>query len=97
MLKRNSVLLAIDIGNTTVSFSILKGQRVVQINTVETGKVQAKFRAELKILLNRIRRKFPNVRDAVICSVVPKVSTHRQRRPQCVHAASCTWVSSGKM
>jgi len=79
MLKRNAVLLAIDIGNTSVSFGVLSGQRVVQIYSVETRMAQAQFRTELKILLNRIRRKFPKVKDVVICSVVPRVSDMVER------------------
>jgi len=67
------MLLAIDIGNTTVSIGVLQGQRVVQIYSVDSGMSQSQFYEELKTSLSRIKRKFPNVRGAVICSVVPKV------------------------
>jgi len=37
------MILAIDIGNTTVSIGVLKGRRVVQINSVDAGMSQTQF------------------------------------------------------
>ena len=69
---KGTMLLAIDIGNTTVSLGILKGRRVVQIYTTETTISQTRLRSELKRLLGRIKKKFPQIRDVILCSVVPK-------------------------
>ena len=73
------MLLTIDIGNTTVSIGVLKGQRVMQIYSVEPGMSQAQFYAELKTSLSRIKRKFHNVKSAVIFSVAPKVLNEVKR------------------
>ncbi len=67
------MILAIDIGNTSVSFGILKGKRVVQVYSTECRVSQSQLRAECGKILNRINRKFPAVQHAVLCSVVPKV------------------------
>jgi len=73
------MLLAIDVGNTTVSLAVLKGERVIQIYTTEVGVSQAQLRLELKKILGRIKRAFPTIQDVVLCSVVPKVSNIVQR------------------
>jgi len=67
------MLLAIDIGNTTVSLGILKGKRVIQIYSTGVQVSQVQLRSELKKILNRIKRNFPGVQNAILCSVVPKV------------------------
>lgn len=63
-----SMLLAIDIGNTTVTLAIMKGRRVVQRYSVENSSLAT----ELKRILNRIKRKFPKLSEVILCSVVPK-------------------------
>lgn len=73
------MILAIDIGNTTVSIGVLKGCRVVQIYSVDTGMSQAQFHTEIKTLLNRIKRKFPDIKGVIICSVVPKLLNEVKR------------------
>ncbi len=62
------MLLAIDIGNTTVTLAIMKGRRVVQRHSLETSGLPT----ELKKTLNRIKRNFPPLSDVILCSVVPK-------------------------
>jgi len=62
------MLLAIDIGNTTVTLAIMKGRRVVQRHSLETSGLPT----ELKKTLNRIKRNFPQLREVILCSVVPK-------------------------
>ena len=67
------MLLAIDIGNTTISLGLMNGKRIIQNNSIEVGISQVLLRSELKKLLTQIKRKHPNLYDVVICSVVPEV------------------------
>lgn len=67
------MILAIDIGNTTVSLGVLKGKRIIQVYSIEGGTSQAHLRLELKKVLGRIKRKFPNIQHVLLCSVVPNV------------------------
>ncbi|HLF18184.1 MAG TPA: type III pantothenate kinase [Candidatus Omnitrophota bacterium] len=60
------MILAIDIGNTTVSLAVLSGQRIVSKHIIWT-----KDAAKAGGLLRSLKRKFPRVRGVVICSVVP--------------------------
>ncbi len=67
------MILAVDIGNTTVSFGVLRGKRVLKVYTVEIRVPKLKLRVALKKTLGRIKREFPNIENAVLCSVVPEV------------------------
>jgi type III pantothenate kinase len=67
------MILTIDIGNTSVSFGILKGQRVLRTYSTEVRVPLAVLRAECGKILKRINKKFPVVEHAIICSVVPRV------------------------
>ena len=68
------MILAIDIGNTTASLAVMKGIRVCQIYTTEIRVAKAQLRLDLKKILGRIERKFPNIESAILCSVVPEIS-----------------------
>ena len=67
------MLLAIDIGNTNISFGILRGKRIVGVYSMDVATSQAQLRLRLKKILDRIQRKFPHLKNAILCSVVPKV------------------------
>ena len=67
------MILTVDIGNTTVSFGVLRGQRVAEMVTTEISVPKPKLRLELKKILGCIKKKFPNFECAIICSVVPGV------------------------
>jgi len=65
------MLIAIDIGNTSISVGVLKGQRVLQVHVTEADLSQAKLRAEMTKIFLRVKREYPKVNRVVICSVVP--------------------------
>jgi len=60
------MLLAIDIGNTSINFGVFKGKRLVKKFCIPTIKYNSK---RLKVCLAKAR-----IDDAIICSVVPAVS-----------------------
>lgn len=68
------MLLAIDIGNTTVSLGVLKGTTVCRVFILETALPLKIFRFKLGETLKTIKEHYPAVGAAVICGVVPKVS-----------------------
>jgi len=71
------MLLAIDIGNTTISIAILRENprkpaqpKIILIHQVETSLSPTVLRKKLKQKLSALTRRY-KVRDAIICSVVP--------------------------
>lgn len=67
------MILAVDIGNTTVSFGVLRGKRVIQVYATDIRGSQTRLCLEFKKILGRIKKKFPNMDRAILCSVVPEV------------------------
>ncbi|MEK6727563.1 MAG: type III pantothenate kinase [Candidatus Omnitrophota bacterium] len=60
------MLLAVDIGNTNISFGVFKGNKIVKRFNILTGSYCAK---RLKKNLGRA-----DISDSIICSVVPKAT-----------------------
>lgn len=67
------MLLAVDIGNTTVSLGVLKERRVIRVSSLDARVAPMRLRSQLKRALAGIRRRFPDIREVVLCSVVPEV------------------------
>lgn len=67
------MLLAVDIGNTTISLGVVQGQRVVRTYLTPTQDVPAQLRAGLRTILVRVKKEFPKVDRVILCSVVPKI------------------------
>ena len=65
-LSLKDVLLAIDIGNTNISFGVFQGNKIIRRFSIPTKAYRLK---SLKNKLGRI-----TISDAIICSVVPAVS-----------------------
>lgn len=68
------MLLAIDIGNTSISFGVLESGIVKKVWRVETGLASQILRVQLRKTLTNIKKFSKDFEDAVICSVVPKAS-----------------------
>ena len=64
------MILGIDIGNTSISFGIIKGKRVLKHRSVIT--VDAKLVRSKVATVVRSMKRTHNIEDVVICSVVPK-------------------------
>ena len=61
------MLLAVDIGNTNVTCAVMKGSRVIDMRSLEDNALKTTF----KRALLRINKKFPQINDVILCSVVP--------------------------
>ncbi len=66
------MILAIDIGNTTIALGVCAGLRIVTVYRLATISSKERLTAQLGALLGRIHRHYPSLESAVICSVVPK-------------------------
>src|SRR3989338_9943267 len=66
------MLLAIDIGNTTVSLGIVKGKKVIARFSIDVGITQARLRDQFRASFGRIKRQYSDIDNIVVCSVVPK-------------------------
>ena len=67
------MLLAIDIGNTTISFVIIDGKKFSLIQKIESNLPGKKFKFELSKILKYIEERYLLVEDVIICSVVPAI------------------------
>jgi type III pantothenate kinase len=73
------VLLAIDIGNTTIAFGAMCGQKVVAITRIDTT-VQAKVLfQQVSSVLASFSKSGLEIQVVIICSVVPNCTTILER------------------
>jgi len=68
------MILAVDIGNTTISFAIVKRRSIKQLPSVKTPQKAAVLSRELTALLTKVKRNNPSMEAVVVCSVVPSAS-----------------------
>ena len=66
------MILGIDIGNTSITFGVLKGLKVKKIFNILTILKPTELETQLKRLLKRIKKQYPAIKAVVICSVVPQ-------------------------
>ncbi len=64
------MLLAVDIGNTNISFAVMKGRSVFHSFSLAQGK-KIETRKRLYAILTQTKKKYSAIRKAIICSVVP--------------------------
>ncbi|MFA5090387.1 MAG: type III pantothenate kinase [Candidatus Omnitrophota bacterium] len=62
------MLLAVDIGNTNITFGVFKKNRIVKRFNIPTSRYNKKA---LSVFLSPV---IPQVKDNIICSVVPKIT-----------------------
>jgi type III pantothenate kinase len=67
------MLLAVDVGNTRISFAVMRGKKIIYMDLVDSTLSSVKLRKALLLHLKKINRKHYNVDQVIICSVVPKV------------------------
>ena len=65
------MFIAVDIGNTTIAFAILKGAKIVERKRLDTHQSVADLKKQLGQLFSLWRRKHGKARGSIICSVVP--------------------------
>jgi type III pantothenate kinase len=68
------MLLGVDIGNTAMSFAVMRSGRVIHRTELSMGAFRSQ-KAALKQILDRKRKRYPELRHSVVCSVVPQTST----------------------
>jgi type III pantothenate kinase len=73
------MLLAIDIGNTTVSSAVMTTKKVVEENHLSSHLPSALFRRKFVILLAHLLRSHGNFDKVMICSVVPGLTSLVER------------------
>ena len=66
------MILAVDIGNTTIALGVCAGKKVSTVHRMDTFSGKARLTKEMEKLCGRVHRRYPSIRDVVICSVVPK-------------------------
>ncbi|MFZ2603300.1 MAG: type III pantothenate kinase, partial [Candidatus Omnitrophota bacterium] len=62
------MLLAIDIGNTNISFGVFRGNRIIKRFNIPTREVIHSRRGRLNVPYGKL------INDAIICSVVPEAT-----------------------
>lgn len=65
------MLLAVDIGNTTISFGVMRGMNVLAAGNFKTDLPAAVLRPQVSRYIKKVSRKYPALLDAAVCSVVP--------------------------
>lgn len=69
------MILAIDIGNTTIACGVCRGQKVLSVHRMETAANPKRLTLTFGKILQRLRRDHPSLDKVVICSVVPAALT----------------------
>ncbi|MBF0484662.1 MAG: type III pantothenate kinase [Candidatus Omnitrophica bacterium] len=68
------MILAIDIGNTSISFGVMRNGKVVGNFSVLTKQNSGALAAALDKVLSGAHKQYPLITKCLICSVVPKVN-----------------------
>jgi len=67
------MILALDIGNTSITFAILQRRRVKKVWSISTSRHQRILLVDLRKVIGQIKHNRFAIDCAIICSVVPKV------------------------
>ncbi|MCA9407082.1 MAG: type III pantothenate kinase [Candidatus Omnitrophica bacterium] len=73
MTKMDATILSIDVGNTSVAFGVIRGQRVQAVQMVLTTLKSEIFSQQTDRMIKKVFKKYPKIEAVVICSVVPQV------------------------
>jgi len=74
------MILAIDIGNTSITFGLMEDQKVFEKLSIRSGLSKKILNEELKNILQSIQRKKLIIEKAFICSVVPSLNDVLKRK-----------------
>ena len=69
------MILAVDVGNTTIGLAVVKGERLKKTWMVKTALNDKILRDEFKRTLGRLKKFTFSIEAVVICSVVPQALT----------------------
>lgn len=73
--RKNRLLLAVDIGNTTVAFGVLRGGKLLDVRRLDASSAGPVFACCVRALY----KKYPGLGQVVVCSVVPGVLKFLER------------------
>ncbi len=76
------MILGVDIGNTTISFGLVQGQKVKKVWKIWTPHSLGQASVQLKKILQKILTSSKNLEAILICSVVPLVTPIVQKSLQ---------------
>ena len=68
------IILAIDLGNTTISLAVLRGKTVMQTYCVDLTASLVLLKSKINSVVKRVKRRYPKIQKVILCSVVPKAS-----------------------
>lgn len=74
MSERDDMSLVIDVGNTTIAFAVVLNYKVRWVNRIDSQLKNKALHLQITGLLRELRRKFGDVKGAIICSVVPQLT-----------------------
>src|SRR3989338_8068757 len=66
------MILAVDIGNTTIACGVCAGRKVLTTFRMDTVNSKRGLTIGLEKLFGRVRRRYPSLKTVIICSVVPR-------------------------
>ena len=66
------MILAVDIGNTTIACGVCAGRKVLTTLRMDTAVSKRGLTIGLEKFFGRVRRQYPSLETVIICSVVPK-------------------------
>ena len=66
------MLLTLDIGNTSINFAVVRGKTVAEICQVATSVESSELSSKTTRTLKYLNKKYPAIKDVVVCSVVPR-------------------------
>ena len=65
------MILAVDIGNTTIACGVCAGKKILAVHRMDTLTSKRRLGTGLEKLFGRVRRHYPSLDKVIICSVVP--------------------------
>ncbi|MBF0478784.1 MAG: type III pantothenate kinase [Candidatus Omnitrophica bacterium] len=69
------MLLGIDIGNTSISFGVMRKGKVVDNFSILSKQTKTALASSLDKVLSRIHKQYPLITQCLMCSVVPKINS----------------------
>ena len=65
--------LTVDIGNTTIALAVVRKDKVLAVQRLDTAIKSDQLKLQLAGVLRGFKRKYGSIENAIICSVVPQV------------------------
>ena len=66
--------IAVDVGNTTIAFAVVDKNKILAVKRIDTNVKKESLRLQLAGVLRGFKRRYGKFDQAIICSVVPRIS-----------------------